>query len=79
VTLSKVVLYDRPNLNDQILSANLQFSDGTTVSVGTLPNDGSALTITFPAKATTSLRLNILTVSGTTQNIGLSEIEAWGH
>jgi hypothetical protein len=79
VTLDKVVLYDRPNLDDQILSANLQFSDGSTVSVGTLPNNGAPLTITFPAKATTSLRLNILTVSGSTQNIGLAEIEAWGH
>ncbi len=78
-TLSRVVLYDRPNTNDQITAATLTFSDGSTVNVGTLPNNGSPLTITFTARATTSLTLTITTVSGTTQNIGLAEIEAWGH
>ncbi len=79
VTLSSVVLYDRPNLNDQITAATLQSSDGTTVSVPTLPNDGSPLTITLPsAKTTSSLLLTITATSGTTLNIGLAEIETWG-
>jgi hypothetical protein len=78
VTLVSVVLHDRINLNDQITSATLQFSDGTTLPVGKLPDDGSPYSIAFPAKATTSLRLTITGVSSTTQNIGLAEIEAWG-
>ncbi len=34
--VNKVVLYDRTNLNDQILSATLSFNDGSTVQVGPL-------------------------------------------
>jgi len=77
-TLSQVVLFDRPNLNDQITAATLTWSDGTVVQVGTLPNNGSALTITLPKPVTTtSLLLSITRVSSTTLNIGLSEIQTW--
>jgi hypothetical protein len=78
VSLTRVVLHDRPNLNDQILAATLTFSSGAPLSVGTLPNNGSPLTITFPTRSTSSLRLTITSVSGSTVNIGLSELEAWG-
>jgi LmbE family N-acetylglucosaminyl deacetylase len=76
-TFSKVVLYDRPNLSDQITAGNIQFSDGSSVPVPTLNNDGSATTLTFAAKTGTSLQLNITAVSATTQNIGLSEIQIY--
>ncbi len=33
-TVNQVVLYDRPNTNDQITSATLSFSDGSSVPVG---------------------------------------------
>jgi hypothetical protein len=78
VTLSRVVLHDRPNAADQILAATLQLSDGSTMTVDTLPNDGSPLTVLIPSIATTSVLLTITSTSGTTLNIGLSEIEAWG-
>ncbi|MGZ4664696.1 MAG: DUF7402 domain-containing protein [Frankiaceae bacterium] len=77
-TLDRIVLHDRPNPNDQITAATVTFSDGTSVPTGTLHNDGSATTITFPARTTTSLLLTITTVSGATQNIGLAEIETYG-
>jgi LmbE family N-acetylglucosaminyl deacetylase len=77
VTLSRIVLHDRPNVNDQITSATLTFSDGSTVTVGALPNDGSSLAIALPSIATTTVLLTITGVSATTANIGLSEIEAW--
>ena len=64
-TFDTIVLYDRPNANDQITGGNITFSDGTTVSVGSLPNDGSAYTLTFAAKTVTSLQLNITSVSST--------------
>jgi hypothetical protein len=76
-TLDHVVLYDRPNSNDQITGATLTFSDGSTVSVPSLANNGSAVTVSFPARSTTSLRLRINSVSSSTLNIGLAEIEAW--
>ena len=79
VTLNKVVLYDRPNTNDQITGATLTFSDGTTVPVPALENTGQGTTITFPDRATTSLRLTVTTVSGTTRNVGLAELQAYGN
>jgi hypothetical protein len=78
VTLSWVVLHDRPNSADQVLSGTLRFTDGSTVSVGTLPNDGSGLTVTFPARATETLTFTVTSVSGSTWSVGLAEIEAWG-
>jgi LmbE family N-acetylglucosaminyl deacetylase len=76
-TFDTIVLYDRPNGNDQITGGNIQFSDGSTVNVGTLPNDGSAYTLTFAAKTVTSLQLNITSVSASTQNVGLAEIQVY--
>ena len=72
-------LYDRPNLNDQITGGNIQFSDGSSIPVGTLPNDGSAYTLTFAAKTVTSLQLNINSVSATTQNVGLAETQVYNN
>jgi hypothetical protein len=40
-TVNQVVLHDRPNSNDQITSATLSFSDGSSVTVGTLANNGA--------------------------------------
>ena len=76
-TFDTIVLYDRPNLSDQITAGNIQFSDGSTITVPALANDGSATTLTFAARTVTSLQLNITAVSATTQNIGLSEIQVY--
>lgn len=73
-TVNQVVLYDRPNLDDQVTGGTLTFSDGSTVNVPTLNNDGTATTVTFPAKTTTTILFTITSVSSTTQNIGLAEI-----
>jgi hypothetical protein len=76
-TITKVVLYDRPNLNDQVTGGTLTFSDGSTVAVPSLNNDGSATTVTFPAKTTTSLLFTVNSVSASTGNVGLSEIQVY--
>ncbi|MDO9269544.1 MAG: right-handed parallel beta-helix repeat-containing protein [Methylobacter sp.] len=76
--VNKVVLYDRPNLNDQITSATLTFSNGSTVKVGTLNNSGGAVVINFPSVSTKSVRVTVNTVSGSTVNVGLSELEVFG-
>lgn len=75
--LEAVTLFDRPNLDDQITGATLEFSDGSAVPVGALPNNGSGLTIRFPVRTVTSVRLHITSVSGTTTAVGLAELEAW--
>jgi len=77
--VDRVVLYDRPNSADQILSGTLTFSDGSTIPVGTLSNDGTGVVFTFPPKTVTSVRLTVNQASSSTQNIGLSEIEVFGN
>jgi lysophospholipase L1-like esterase len=74
-TVDHVTLYDRPNLNDQVLSGTLLFSDGTSMPVGALPNNGAALTVSFVPRTVTWVKFTINTVSSTTQNIGLAEIQ----
>jgi LmbE family N-acetylglucosaminyl deacetylase len=78
-SLDHVVLFDRPNANDQITAGKLTFSDGSSVSFGSLPNAGlPGLTVSFPAHATTSLQMTVTGVSSTTANVGLAEIQAFG-
>ena len=76
--VSQVVLYDRPNSNDNILGATLTFSDGSTVATGPLPNSGAGLTVSFPARSTTSLTLTVNSVSSSTVNVGLAELQVYG-
>ncbi len=75
--LEGVTLYDRPNADDQVTDATLVFSDGSSVPVSALPNNGSGLTIRFPVRTVSSVRLEITSVSDTTTEVGLAEFEAW--
>jgi hypothetical protein len=74
--ISQIVLHDRINLTDRITGGTLQFSDGTSVPVGPLANDGSAYALTFPSRTVTWAQLNVISATG--QNTGLAEIEAYG-
>lgn len=74
-----VVLADRPNRSDQVTGGTLRFSDGSTITVGPLANSGSPLTISFPSRTTTSVRLTITSVSATTKNVGLAEFETYAN
>jgi hypothetical protein len=76
--ISRVVLYDRPNGNDQIQGATLTFSDGSTVTVSALNNNGTASIVNFSPKSVTSVRLLVTAVAGASENIGLSEFEVFG-
>jgi hypothetical protein len=78
-TINGVVLVDRPNLVDQITGATLVFSDASTFSTGALANNGSPVSIGFPARTTESIRLIITSVSVTTRNIGLAEFETYAN
>jgi alpha-glucosidase (family GH31 glycosyl hydrolase) len=75
VTAKRILLYDRPSLDEQILAGKLTFSDGSSVQVGELPNDGKKpADITFPEKKFSWVRFDVERVSPTTKSIGLSEI-----
>jgi LmbE family N-acetylglucosaminyl deacetylase len=78
VTIDRIVLYDRPNSADQVIAATITFSDGSTITTGSLANDGSAVTLNFAARTVTSLRLTITAVSAATLDIGLAEIQVYG-
>ncbi|MGD0167940.1 MAG: PIG-L family deacetylase, partial [Gaiellaceae bacterium] len=75
--INRIVLYDRPSSTEQITSATLSFSDGSTVDVPALANNGAAVAFDFPAVSTTSVHLAITSVSDSTVDIGLAEIEVW--
>ncbi|TCS35967.1 Fascin domain-containing protein [Paucimonas lemoignei] len=73
-SVKQVILYDRPNMNDQILGGTLLFSDGSSLKVGALPNDGSPLSISFTAKNVTWIKFRVDQATGW---IGLSEFEVF--
>ncbi|KAK4050542.1 hypothetical protein OIO90_005009 [Microbotryomycetes sp. JL221] len=79
VSVARVVLYDRPNLADQITGATIRFSTGRTITVGSLQNDGTATYINLATQInTTSLVLQVTAVSPTTSSAGLAEIQVFG-
>ena len=73
--ISRIVLHDRINTEDQILAATIQFSDGSSVAAGTLPNDGAAFPLNFTARSVTSIRINVTSARGS--NTGLAEVEVY--
>jgi hypothetical protein len=75
VTVSQVVLFDRRNIDDQVLAGTLTFSDGSSVPVGALANDAAAVPVSFAARTVTSVRFTITEVSPGTLGVGLSEIQ----
>lgn len=77
VTINRLVLNDRPNLNDQILGGTVAFSDGSNVTISALNNDGSDTTVSIAQRTVSSLKLTVTKTSSTTLNIGLSEIRAY--
>lgn len=75
--INKIVLSDRPNADDQVTGGTLNFSDGSSFLVNSLDNYGAGLEINFLPKSVTWVKFTVSSVSATTQNIGLSELEAF--
>jgi LmbE family N-acetylglucosaminyl deacetylase len=75
VVLSEVGLCDRPNFVDNIRGGRLVFSDGSSVTVGPLSNDGRERVVAFPARRVTSVEFRIDQAVG--ENTGLAEIRAF--
>jgi LmbE family N-acetylglucosaminyl deacetylase len=76
ITTSLIVLHDRPNTTDNIRAGTLSFSDGSSINVGTLPDNGDGLPVSFSPKTITSVKFTVNQAVGL--NIGLSEIEVYG-
>ncbi|BCM88636.1 oligosaccharide 4-alpha-D-glucosyltransferase [Abditibacteriota bacterium] len=76
--IDRIALYDRPNTVDNVTRSLLTFSDGTTIEVGPLPDDGELPSeVRFPAKTIQWVEWKALGVGDTTANAGLSEIAAF--
>jgi len=75
-TISRIVLYDRPNDVDQVVAGTLHFSDGSSIAVGTLPNNGVAFPMEFSPKTVSWVEFAVDAAVG--ENIGLAEIEVFG-
>lgn len=73
--INKVILYDRPVLDSHVAGGTLHFSDGTSIFVNQIPNDGRAKVINFPAKKVTWIKFEVTDAEG--YNVGLSEIEVY--
>jgi hypothetical protein len=76
IPASEVILYDRINTTDNILSGTLSFSDGSTLPVGPLPASGPGLLVSFSAKTITWVQFTVNSAQGS--NIGLAEIQVYG-
>jgi len=78
-TVSQVSLWDRPNTADRVTGGTLTFSDGSSVPVGALPNNGATPTIVnFSPRNTEWVRFDVDQVSGSTNNVGLAEMAVQG-
>ena len=76
----KVRLYDKVNKRDQVVSGTLTFSDGSTLPIGRLQNDGQAGNLlSFPPKKVTWVKFTIDKVRGGTVSVGLGEFEVYAE
>lgn len=73
--INKIVLQDRANLIDHIHGGTLIFSDGSTIAVTAIPNDGSPLEINFADKTATWVKFEAS--GGTGYNNGLAAFQVY--
>jgi hypothetical protein len=76
-TVNRIRLYDRPNLDDQMTGGTLTFSDGSSIVIGALPNNGSVLEVNFSSRTIQWVRLRVDAVSSRTGRVGLAEFEVY--
>jgi predicted alpha-1,2-mannosidase len=74
-SINKIILYDRPELNEHIATTRLEFSDGSVVWANQIPNDGTARVVTFSARTVKWVKCVI--TDGTGSDLGFSEIEVY--
>ena len=73
-----IVINDRANSSDWSQGGTLTFSDGSSISVSSIPNNGSPYTITFPTKTVNWVKFQIAGASGSSNN-GLAEFDVYGQ
>ncbi|KAL4943432.1 hypothetical protein BDV06DRAFT_138528 [Aspergillus oleicola] len=76
--ISKVALFDRPNLDDQVLAAALEFDNGNAIEIGDLTNYGTRRLVDVGDRTAQNLTVKITAVTSSTINVGLSEVQVFG-
>lgn len=76
-SISRVVLYDRINLDDTTKSGILSFSDGSFVFFGAISNIGLPKVINMRTRKVTWMKMLVTSVSESTKNVGLAEIQVF--
>lgn len=74
-TINRIVLFDRPSLEEHIAGGKLLFSDGSVLYVNQIPNDGQGLAVVFETRKVDWVRFVV--TDGTGSDLGLSEIEVY--
>lgn len=75
VSVSKVILYDRVSEESHTAGGTLIFSDGTTITVNQIADNGAPKVVEFAPKKIRWLRFQV--TDGEGMNLGLSEIEVY--
>ena len=75
VDLSRVVLYDHPDPEVNVLNARILFEDGMSIETGALDPGGAATAIEFERKTVSSFAVELTELQG---EAGLTELEAFG-
>lgn len=73
--VDRIVLFDRPTLKEHIATCKLIFSDGSTLWLNEIPNDGAGKAIQFPVKTISWIK--IVVTDGKGRDLGFSEVEVY--
>jgi hypothetical protein len=76
--VNRIRVYDHPSLDSWWAEGTLTFSDGSTIKVRDIPNDGSLKEVVFPPRTITSVRFDLdsnLGVEG--EHNGLAEFQVF--
>ena len=75
VKIDKVLIYDRMCPESHAAGVALHFSDGSTIDVGEIPENGAPKEVLLNGIETSYIKAEV--IDGTGDNIGLSEIEVY--
>ncbi|MDR2776401.1 MAG: discoidin domain-containing protein, partial [Tannerella sp.] len=73
--INRIILYDRATPASHTAGGILHFSDGTSLLVLAVPNNGEAKTVDFPAKKVRWVKFEV--TDGDGPQLGLSEMEVY--
>ncbi|MDR0843974.1 MAG: GH92 family glycosyl hydrolase [Tannerella sp.] len=74
-SINRIILFDRPSLKSHTAGGTLHFSDGSRVSVYSIPNNGMAKVVDFSARRVKWVKFEATDADGPT--LGFSEIEVY--